>query len=172
MARSQKTFGKKEKEKKRKKKREDKLKKAAERKENSNKGGSLDSMLAYVDEFGNISDTPPDPTVKREEVDAESIELGVPKREEIVMDSVRKGKVEFFNDQKGFGFIKEDETQEKFFVHVHGCTEVIVENDKVSDDHSSRLSFEIYQKIQTDMTYTGQVKVTVIRETRAVNVAK
>ena len=40
--------------------------------------------------------------------------------------------VEFFNDQKGFGFIKEDETQEKFFVHVHGCTEVIIENDKVS----------------------------------------
>ena len=108
MARSQETFGKKEKEKKRKKKREDKLKKAAERKENSNKGGSLDSMMAYVDEFGNISDTPPDPTVKREEVDAESIELGVPKREEIVMDAVRKGKVEFFNDQKGFGFIKED----------------------------------------------------------------
>ena len=132
MARSQETFGKKEKEKKRKKKREDKLKKAAERKENSNKGGSLDSMMAYVDEFGNISDTPPDPTVKREEVDAESIELGVPKREEIVMDAVRKGKVEFFNDQKGFGFIKEDETQEKFFVHVHGCTEVIVENDTVS----------------------------------------
>ncbi len=89
-------------------------------------------MMAYVDEFGNISDTPPDPTVKREEVDAESIELGVPKREEIVMDSVRKGKVEFFNDQKGFGFIKEEGTQEKFFVHVHGCTEVIVENDKVS----------------------------------------
>jgi cold shock CspA family protein len=89
-------------------------------------------MMAYVDEFGNISDTPPDPTVKREEVDAESIELGVPKREEIVMDAVRKGKVEFFNDQKGFGFIKEDETQEKFFVHVHGCTEVIIENDKVS----------------------------------------
>jgi len=132
MARSQETFGKKEKEKKRKKKREEKLKKKAERKDNSNKGGDLESMMAYVDEFGNISDTPPDPTVKRVEVDAESIELGVPKREEIVMDAVRKGKVEFFNDQKGFGFIKEDETQEKFFVHVHGCTEEIRENDKVS----------------------------------------
>ncbi|MDC0872408.1 ribonuclease Y [Flavobacteriaceae bacterium] len=49
---------------------------------------------------------------------------------------------------------------------------VFVESEKVSDNHASRLSFEISQKIQTDMTYPGQVKVTVIRETRAVNVAK
>jgi len=49
---------------------------------------------------------------------------------------------------------------------------VFVESDKVSDDHAARLSFEISQKIQTDMTYPGQVKVTVIRETRVVNVAK
>ncbi|MGA1776699.1 MAG: ribonuclease Y [Flavobacteriaceae bacterium] len=49
---------------------------------------------------------------------------------------------------------------------------VFVESEKVSDDEAARLSFEISQKIQTDMTYPGQVKVTVIRETRAVNVAK
>ena len=49
---------------------------------------------------------------------------------------------------------------------------VFVESEKVNDDQASRLSFEISQKIQTDMTYPGQVKVTVIRETRAVNVAK
>ena len=49
---------------------------------------------------------------------------------------------------------------------------VIVESEKVSDDRAASLSFEISQKIQTDMTYPGQVKVTVIRETRAVNVAK
>lgn len=49
---------------------------------------------------------------------------------------------------------------------------VIVESDKVSDDQSAELSFKISQKIQTEMTYPGQVKVTVIRETRAVNVAK
>ena len=49
---------------------------------------------------------------------------------------------------------------------------VIVESEKVSDDKASNLSFEISQKIQTDMTYPGQVKVTVIRETRAVNIAK
>ncbi len=49
---------------------------------------------------------------------------------------------------------------------------VIVESEKVSDDQAAKLSFEISQKIQTDMTYPGQVKVTVIRETRAVNIAK
>ncbi len=49
---------------------------------------------------------------------------------------------------------------------------VIVESEKVSDDKAANLSFEISQKIQTDMTYPGQVKITVIRETRAVNIAK
>ena len=49
---------------------------------------------------------------------------------------------------------------------------VMVESEKVSDDLAAQLSFEISQKIQTDMTYPGQVKVTVIRETRVVNIAK
>jgi ribonuclease Y len=49
---------------------------------------------------------------------------------------------------------------------------VIVESEKVSDENASTLSFDISQKIQTEMTYPGQVKVTVIRETRAVNIAK
>jgi ribonuclease Y len=49
---------------------------------------------------------------------------------------------------------------------------VLVESEKVSDDLAATLSFEISHKIQTEMTYPGQVKVTVIRETRAVNIAK
>ena len=49
---------------------------------------------------------------------------------------------------------------------------VIVESEKVSDDAAMSLSFDISQKIQTEMTYPGQVKITVIRETRAVNIAK
>jgi len=49
---------------------------------------------------------------------------------------------------------------------------VMVESEKVTDDKAAQLSFEISQKIQTDMTYPGQVKVTVIRETRAVNIAR
>jgi len=49
---------------------------------------------------------------------------------------------------------------------------VVVESTKVSDQKASELSFNISEKIQNDMTYPGQVKVTVIRETRAVNIAK
>ncbi len=49
---------------------------------------------------------------------------------------------------------------------------VMVESEKINDEKAAQLSFEISQKIQTDMTYPGQVKVTVIRETRAVNIAK
>ena len=49
---------------------------------------------------------------------------------------------------------------------------VIVESEKVTDDKAAELSFNLSQKIQTDMTYPGQVKVTVIRETRVVNIAK
>jgi len=49
---------------------------------------------------------------------------------------------------------------------------VIVESEKVSDEQAAKLSFDVSQKIQTEMTYPGQVKITVIRETRAVNIAK
>jgi ribonucrease Y len=49
---------------------------------------------------------------------------------------------------------------------------VIVESEKVSDEMAAKLSFDISHKIQTEMTYPGQVKITVIRETRAVNIAK
>jgi len=47
-----------------------------------------------------------------------------------------------------------------------------VEAEKVTDNDSDKLSFDIAQKIQTEMTFPGQIKVTVIREKRAVNVAK
>lgn len=67
----------------------------------------------------------------------------------------------------GFGGV-----QKAYAIQAGRELRVIVESDKVSDDKAAALSFEISQKIQTDMTYPGQVKVTVIRETRAVNVAK
>ncbi|WP_394748824.1 cold-shock protein [Spongiimicrobium salis] len=127
MARAQETFGKKEREKKRLKKKEEKQK----RKEARKAAGGADNMFVYVDENGHLVDTPPDPT-KKVKVDAESIELGVPKREEEEYDPIRKGRVEFFNDSKGFGFIKDTEDQEKYFVHINGCTEEIKEGDKVS----------------------------------------
>ena len=130
MGKSQETFSKKEKEKTRLKKRKDKALKKEERKKNS-KGGGLENMIAYVDENGQITDTPPDPT-KKIEIDAEDIVIGIPKKEEIETDAVRKGKVEFFDSTKGFGFIKENDTQEKFFVHVNGLKDEIREGDKVS----------------------------------------
>lgn len=130
MAKSQQAFNKKEREKIRLKKRQDKQKKLEERKANPN-GTELEDMLAYVDEYGNITDTPPDPA-KKIKIDAESIEISVPKREEKETSAIRFGRVDFLNDAKGFGFIRELETQEKFFVHVNGLLEEVKENDKVS----------------------------------------
>jgi len=130
MAGSQQTFNKKDLEKKRLKKRLDKQQKLADRKANS-QGGGFENMLAYVDEYGNITDTAPDPSNRRK-IDAGNIEIGVPKREKIETPTIRKGNVEFFNSSKGFGFIKEIDTQEKYFFHVNSLTEEIKENDKVT----------------------------------------
>lgn len=131
MAKSQETFNKKEKEKKRLKKRQDKLARREERKANPKKGG-LDSMISYIDEYGNPSDTPPDPTRKKRVFKAEDIEIGVPRRETEEVEAIRSGKVDFFNHEKGFGFIRENETNEKYFVHVSSLTEEIEEGDKVT----------------------------------------
>ena len=116
MAKSQNSFIKQEKEKQRDKKRKEKLERKEERKANASDGG-FDNMIAYVDEFGNITSTPPDPT-KKQKIDASTIEIGVARREEEAVPAVRNGRIDFYDDSKGFGFIKETGTQEKFFVHV------------------------------------------------------
>ena len=132
MAKSQQTFNKIEKEKARAKKREEKLKKKEARKaENKDTKGGI--QFAYVDQYGNLTDTPPDPT-KKVKVDAESIVLGVPKKEESdedPFDPIHKGKVSFFDSSKGFGFIIDDANNEKYFCHVSGLLDEITENDKV-----------------------------------------
>ncbi|TRX71249.1 cold-shock protein [Carboxylicivirga sp. M1479] len=130
MAKSQQTFGKKEKEKKRLQKRKEKQQKLEERKANP-KSSKLDDMIAYVDEFGNISDTPPDPT-KKKKINAETIEISIPKQEHVEEDPIKKGRVDFFDSSKGFGFIIEQDTKERFFVHVNGLTEEVVEGNQVS----------------------------------------
>ncbi len=128
MAKSQQTFGKSEREKKRLKKRKDKQLKKEERKAS----GIQNNEFVYVDEFGQLTDTPPDPS-KKVKVDASSIEIGVPKKEEREEeDPIKKGKVSFFDSSKGFGFIIENDSQEKYFVHVSGLTEEVMESDKVS----------------------------------------
>lgn len=128
MAGSQETFGKKEREKKRLKKKKDKQLKKEER-----KASGQDSMFVYVDEFGQLTDTPPDPANKIK-VDASSIEIGIPKKEDREEEEVadKVGKVSFFDTSKGFGFILDTNSQEKYFVHVSGLIDQIAENDKVT----------------------------------------
>ncbi|WP_026752836.1 cold-shock protein [Sediminibacter sp. Hel_I_10] len=133
MAKSQQTFNKSEKEKKRLKKREDKRKKMEARKLEKEQGGTENIPFAYVDQFGNLSDSPPDPADKIK-VKAKNIVLGVPKKEEgdeEEFDPIRKGKVSYYDNSKGFGFIIDTEDQEKYFCHVSGLLDEIQENDKV-----------------------------------------
>ncbi|PQJ74498.1 cold-shock protein [Polaribacter gangjinensis] len=132
MAKSQQTFSKTEKEKKRLKKRLDKQKKMDARKAEKQENGTGGIQFAYVDHLGNLTDTPPDPTMKVE-YDVDDIQISVTKKEDLPQeDPVRKGKVSFFDTSKGFGFIIDAENNEKYFTHVSGLIDQIVENDKVS----------------------------------------
>jgi cold shock CspA family protein len=133
MAKSQQTFNKSEKEKKRLKKREDKRKKMEARKLERDENGSDGIPIAYVDFNGNLTDTPPDPTSKIE-IEAENIEVSIPKTlpgDKVEFDPIRNGKVSFFDTSKGFGFIIDTDTNEKYFTHVSGILDEIAENDKV-----------------------------------------
>ncbi len=131
MGRSQETFNKKEVKNKKDKKRKDKEKKRLERKDND-KPTSLDDMMAYVDENGMITSTPPDPFKKKSVINSEDIEISIRKQEDIPFDPIRKGTVAFFNDSKGYGFIRDSETQESIFVHVNNLLEPIKEGNLVS----------------------------------------
>jgi len=132
MAKSQVTFNKIEKEKKRLKKREEKQKKKEARKAES-KENPQGIQFAYVDHNGNLTDTPPDPSMKVK-IEAENIEIGIPRKEyieeEIVLE--KQGKVSFFDKSKGFGFIIDANSQEKYFVHISAIIDAIQENDKVT----------------------------------------
>jgi cold shock CspA family protein len=130
MGRARETFGKKETQTKKDKKRKEKEKKRLDKKDGRN-GNNMEEMIAYVDEFGSITSTPPDPS-QRKIINAEDIEIGVAKS--IASDNetpIRKGIVTFFNDSKGFGFIKDSSTQQDIFVHINGLTEPIKEGNKV-----------------------------------------
>lgn len=132
MAKSQETFSKKEKEKQRLKKRQDKQEKKEERQANARNGNNLESMLAYIDENGNISSTPPDPR-KKIVTNAEDIRIGVAKQEPLdESELIRTGVVTMFKDDKGYGFIKDSKTQESVFVHINSLIDRIKEHDKVT----------------------------------------
>lgn len=129
MGRSQETFNKKEVRNKKEKKRKEKEQKRLVRRDSEK--SSLDDMIAYVDENGMITDTPPDPT-KKKKINIDDIAIKVEKREDVEIDPIRKGVVTFFNDSKGFGFIRDLETQESVFVHINSLLEEIKENNIVN----------------------------------------
>ena len=125
------SFNKKEKEKQRAKQRQEKQEKMEERKANVKKGKSLNEMMAYLDENGNLSTKPPDPS-KMIVFNHEDIEIGVPKqREPEPGELTRKGSVTFYNTAKGFGFIKDSQNGESAFFHENQLTEPIKEGDKI-----------------------------------------
>ncbi len=130
MARSNETFSKKEKEKKKAKKQLDKKEKAAERKANAVKGGDLSDMMAYVDQDGNITSTPP--TYQKSAVSADDIQIATPKQAAMSPDEPQTGVISFYNTDKGYGFIRDNQTRENVFFHVNNLQFQAKENDKVN----------------------------------------
>lgn len=134
MAKSQETYSKKEKTKKRLQKRREKEQQREEKRLLGNTPTSFEDMLAYVDEYGNITTTPPDPNRKKEKINAADIDVSVPKLSETADDPSipRTGRVTFFNHEKGYGFIEDSQNQHRVFVHINQLSEPIEENDQVS----------------------------------------
>jgi cold shock CspA family protein len=131
MAKSQAASTKKEKEKQKQQKKREKEQRKEERRANAKEGKTLDEMLAYVDENGNLTSTPPDPT-KKQTINVEDIAIGATKKEEEAPDQVHTGIVTYFNSSKGYGFIKDARSKESIFVHTSSLTTPVKENDKVS----------------------------------------
>lgn len=125
------TVDKRENEKKRLAKREEKLKKKESRKLSGT--SSFDDMIAYVDENGMITSIPPTDDIKKEEINPDEIIIATPKKEE-TEPVILKGRVEFFNESRGFGFIKDLSGVDKYFFHVNNAAPGITENDIVTFD--------------------------------------
>ena len=110
------SFTKRDLEKKKQEKRLAKQQKKEERK--SNGTSSFEDMIAYVDENGMITDTPPTPNNKPQEVDMSTIEVSTPRRTEEPIELVHEGRIEHFNVSKGYGFVKDLKNAEKYFFHI------------------------------------------------------
>ncbi|MDR3713743.1 MAG: cold shock domain-containing protein [Puia sp.] len=126
------TWNKKERERNKQQKKKAKLEKREERKLAGKGSNDLDSMLAYVDENGDLSSKPMDPR-KKVTIEAANIEIGVPKQRELLpVDLIQVGVVTLFKTDKGYGFIKNLESQESYFFHVNSLIDEVKENNKVS----------------------------------------
>lgn len=137
MSQSQQTFRKKEIAKKKLQKRKEKEEKRAQRQESNDKGKSLEEMFAYVDENGNISDTPP---VKKYEFKEEDL---VRPEEEYAY-----GKVSFYNEAGQYGFIRDNETRENVYFNFKILGFVLHQDQKVKfKSKSSRQGLQVTEVI-------------------------
>lgn len=121
------SFSKKENFKKKQQKLKEKAMRREERKENNDKGKSLNEMFMYVDANGQLTSTPPD-QAEREEIDINNIQLGAAPIE--AEETVKTGIVTFLSE-KGYGFITEDKTKENIFFHNNNCIDQIKKGNKV-----------------------------------------
>ena len=107
--------------------------KRKEEKKLAPKVNSLDDMIAYVDENGMITSTPPAENVKKEEINPDEIIIATPKKED-EEPVILRGRVEFFNEARGFGFIKDLAGVDKYFFHVNNVVGNISEGNIVTFD--------------------------------------
>ena len=122
------SFNKREVEKNKQQKRKEKQQRKEEKKNNPT--SSFEDMIAYVDENGVITSTPPD-QANKQEVELEDIAISIPKKED-VEDPILKGRVEYFNPDKGYGFIKNTGSVDKYFFHVSNAPASITEGNMVT----------------------------------------
>ncbi len=110
---------------------EQKRKEKQKRKEERQKSGtsSFEDMIVYVDEHGQFHSTPPE--MSNKEVDVDDIVISIPKQEEVEKAPLN-GRVEHFNASKGYGFIKDLDSAEKYFFHITSAPASIAEGDKVT----------------------------------------
>lgn len=121
------TTGKRDREKLKQQKKQDKQKRKEERQNTGTR--SFDEMIAYVDQFGALHTTPQEKP--KEEMDVSSIAVSTPKQEDIEIVPLT-GRVEHFNTSKGYGFIKDLNSSEKYFFHISEASDVLTEGDRVS----------------------------------------
>lgn len=128
------TFNKRERRKKKIEKKREKEFRRDERRNTVTKGKSLEDMMAYVDEHGNLSNTPPDPK-NAYAISAEDIVIDIPKALAVDPEAPLTGVISYYDPSKGYGFIINDETKERLFVHVKSLAQPDTElntGDKVS----------------------------------------
>ena len=114
-------------------KRKEKEERKEQRKSESKDGKSFEDMLAYVDENGNITSTPPDPTRKKAVISESEVNLeSRNKGGAAAPDERRTGRVTFFNEKKGFGFIRDDASKDSVFVHINALEANVAENTAVT----------------------------------------